>query len=159
MAVHTYECLFLLDPNKASADFEGVTKAINALIERHGGEMMVTRPWGDPKLAYPIKKFRKGIYYLTYFKADAKGIPAFEDDCRLADTILRHMVLRLHPRLVDDLLAHLSGENEGGENAEGEGQGDRGGERSDRDRGPRGDRPDRGGDRRPRERAAAAPPA
>ena len=55
MAANTYECLFLLDPNKASADWHGVMNRVNGIIERHGGRILVSRPWSEHKLAFPIK--------------------------------------------------------------------------------------------------------
>lgn len=110
MAVNTYECLFLLDPNKASADWEAVMNGANGIIERHGGEIVDSRPWAEPKLAYPIKKFKKGNYLLTYFTVESTKVPDIEQDCRLNDAILRHMILRLHPQIAEEILAHLRGE-------------------------------------------------
>lgn len=112
MAEHFYECLFLLDPNKASADWDAAMGRANGILERHGAQIAESRHWGDPKLAYPIKKFRKGSYLLTYFTSDAKNLPAMEADCRLEDLILRQMILKLHPQIADDIQAHLRGEAE-----------------------------------------------
>ncbi len=53
MAVNTYEILFLLDPNKFSADPDGGLKQVNGIVEHYGGQIVFTRPWGEPKLAYP----------------------------------------------------------------------------------------------------------
>lgn len=107
MAVNTYECLFLLDPNKASSDWEGVMGRVNGIVERNGGEILATRPWGEPKLCYVIKKFRKGSYLLTYFKSEPAAIAAMEREARLDDVILRHMVLKLHPHIAKEILAHF----------------------------------------------------
>lgn len=112
MAVHTYECLFLLDPNKASSDFNGVAAQLTGIIERHGGEIISVRPWGEPKLAYPIKKFRKGSYLLTYFKAPASGLAGMEHDFALNEAILRHLPLKLHPLIAEQVFAHLNAEPE-----------------------------------------------
>lgn len=110
MAVNTYECLFLLDPNKASADWDAVMGGANSIIEKHEGEIIDSRPWGEPKLAYPIKKFKKGNYLLTYFRAESTKVPEMEKDCRLNEAILRHMILKLHPQIAEEILAHLRGE-------------------------------------------------
>ena len=120
MAVNTYECLFLLDPNKSSADWDGVMGQVNGIIERVGGEILISQPWGEPKLAYPIKNFRKGRYLLTYFHCEAGKIAEIEQECRLNDVILRQLVLRLHPHIVEDILAHIQGVEAEGEALEGE---------------------------------------
>lgn len=156
MAVNTYEILFLLDPNKFSSDPDGTTKVVNGLIEHYGGEILYSRPWGEPKLAYPIKNFKKGSYLLTYFKGDSKGIPQLEHDCRLNELILRHLVIRLHPKIADQVVEHLntvghwepSQQHESAEAGVGGGRdrdrGERGDRDRDRDRGDRHDRGDRG---------------
>ena len=110
MAVHTYECLFLLDPNKASANWDGVQAEVNGVIEQHGGELVDSRPWGEPKLCYPIKKFRKGSYLLTYFKAESTKVPLMEKEYKLHDVVLRQMLVKLEPQIAEPILAHLSGE-------------------------------------------------
>lgn len=138
MAVHTYECLFLLDPNKTSADPAGVQTQVNEVIERCGGEILVSLPWGEPKLAYPIEKFRKGSYLLTYFKSEATAIAQMEEIFRLSEVLLRHLIIKLHPKIAEDNLAHLRGERpapeptpegEGGERGERRGRGERDRER------------------------------
>lgn len=109
MAVHTYEVLFLLDPNKASADWDGVVAQMNGIIEKAGGEIIDTRPWGEPKLAYPIGKFRKGTYLLTYFKTEASSIEPMEQELHLNDVVIRWMILKLHPHIAEGIIAHLHG--------------------------------------------------
>ena len=113
MAENTYEVLFLLEPNKFSADPEGSTANVNGMLEAHGGKVLFTRPWAEPKLAYPIKNFRKGSYLLTYFKAEPKAIAAIEHDVRLNDLVLRHMVIRLHPKIAEQIIAQLEGHSDG----------------------------------------------
>lgn len=115
MAVNTYECLFLLDPNKASADWEAAVQHVVQMIVRHGGEIIDCRPWGEPKLAYPIKKFRKASYVLAYFRSAPAGILPLEAECRLDDMVLRQMVLKLHPQIAEEIVAHLADESAGAE--------------------------------------------
>lgn len=112
MAVQTYEILFLVDPNKYSSDPDGVHKLVNGIVEHYGGQIAYTRPWGETKLAYPIKNFKKGSYILTYFKSEGKAIPQIEHDCELSDVVLRHLVLKLHPKIAEQVLAHLLGGGE-----------------------------------------------
>jgi small subunit ribosomal protein S6 len=111
VAVHTYEALFLLDANRASADWDGVSGQVNGLIAKNGGEILFTRPWEVQKLAYPINRSRKGVYLLTYFKIDSTKIPAIEADCRINEMIVRKMIIKLHPRIAEQMLSHYTGEH------------------------------------------------
>jgi small subunit ribosomal protein S6 len=105
MPVNSYECLFLLDATKTATDMEGVRTQLHHLLEKYGAEILASRKWDDRKLAYPIKGQKKGLYYLTYFKADSKKINELEHDFRLSEVILRHMVSVIDPKWNDEMLA------------------------------------------------------
>ena len=110
MAVNVYEGMFILDSNRYSRDSEAVSGQIPKMIEAAGGEILVSRMWEERRLAYPIDGHRKGSYWLTYFRADGGSITALERDCRLSDTIIRALFLKVDPRIVDTLVAHAQEE-------------------------------------------------
>ena len=106
MAVNVYEGMFILDSNRYSRDPEAVSGQIPKMIEAAGGEILVSRMWEERRLAYQIDGHRKGSYWLTYFRADGGGIAALERECRLSDTIIRALFLKVDARIVDTLVAH-----------------------------------------------------
>jgi small subunit ribosomal protein S6 len=97
--------MFLLDPNKVAGDVPGAAKQLHTLLERHKAEILASRPWDERKLQYPIKGHKKGIYYLTYFRADSKSLIELERDVALSELILRHLILYVDPKLENILLA------------------------------------------------------
>ncbi len=121
MAATVYECLFLLDSNRYARDPHGLPTQINQIIENIDGEILVSRLWAEQKLAYPIKGHRKGVYWLTYFRADSLRLKELNRACQLNENILRHLALKVDPRLVTTLVAHATGqaieEEEAGEEA------------------------------------------
>ena len=123
MAATVYECMFLYDPNAYAKNPVGAGEAINKLIEGSGGEILVSRLFNEQKLAYPIEGHRKGVYWLTYFKIDSVELSKFERQCRLNDRILRHLTLKVEPRLVDALVAAALGQAIESEPAESAGEG------------------------------------
>ena len=76
------------------------------MIEKLGGEMLVSRLWEERRLAYPIKGQRKGTYWLTYFRLDASLIGDLRRQCQITDDILRVLFVKVEPRIVDMLVAH-----------------------------------------------------
>jgi small subunit ribosomal protein S6 len=104
MPVNSYEVLFLLDPTKSS-DMEGVKSQLHTTLEKHGAEILASRKWDDRKLAYPIQGHKKGVYYLTYFKADSKKMSDLELDFRLSEIILRYLVSYIDPKWDEEMLA------------------------------------------------------
>ena len=97
LAVNTYEGMFLLDSNKYAANHEGTIAEILALLARVGATVLAQRPWQDTKLTYPIKGQRKGLYFLTYFTLETQQLTELGRLCKLSETILRQMLLKLDP--------------------------------------------------------------
>lgn len=104
MARHVYEGMFLLDSNRWSNNPHGISSEMTALLEKQGAEVLAARPWDERRLAYPIKGQRKGVYWLSYFRVDGDRLGEIERQCRLSDTVLRQLILKVDDKLVDQLL-------------------------------------------------------
>jgi small subunit ribosomal protein S6 len=105
MPASVYECLFLLDPTKVGGDVHAAAKQLHAILEKHNAEVLASRPWSEHKLAYAIKHHKKGVFYLIYFRSEGKNLIPLEQDLALNEMILRQLTLRIHPKLVDVMLA------------------------------------------------------
>ena len=110
MAENVYEGLFILDSNRYAKDPGGVSGKIPEIIEAEGGEVLASRLWAEQKLAYPINGHRKGTYWLTYFRIDAQKLTALNRTVRLNTNILRNLILKVDPRLVDAMVSHATGD-------------------------------------------------
>jgi small subunit ribosomal protein S6 len=104
MSIANYECLFLLDTTKTSGNVDNAKAQLHSTLEKYGAEILASRPWDDRRLAYPIKGHKKGLYYLTFFKADSLKITEMEHDFRLSELVLRHMVSHIDPKWVTEML-------------------------------------------------------
>lgn len=105
MPANVYECMFLLDTAKVAGDIPAVDKQLRGMLARHNAEVLASRPWDERRLAYPINNQKKGLYYLTYFSTEGKNVVEIERDCALNEMILRMLILRIDPKLVDTMLA------------------------------------------------------
>src|SRR5205823_1967811 len=99
MPANIYECLFLLDTNKVAGDVQAAAKQLHTILERNHAEVLASRPWDERRLAYPIKGHKKGLYYLTYFRAEGKELANMEHDFSLNEMVLRQMMLKVDPKL------------------------------------------------------------
>ena len=91
--IDIYEGMFLF-PQSAAADFAGVITHINEILDRAGAEVIAMKKWDERRLAYDIKGNKRGLYILTYFKADRTKLAGIERDCNLSELLLRSLVLR-----------------------------------------------------------------
>jgi small subunit ribosomal protein S6 len=108
LADQVYEGMFILDAGKYGRDQAGVSGQVNKMVEKLGGELLVSRLWEERRLAYPIEGQRKGAYWLTYFRIDGEKIGDLNRQCQLNDNVLRNLVLKVDPRIVDALVAHAN---------------------------------------------------
>ena len=106
MAANVYEGMFILDSNRYGRDPETVSGQIPAMIEKLGGEILVSRLWEERRLAYPIKGQRKGTYWLAYFRLESTRLNEVKRLCQITDDILRVLFLKEDPRIVEALVAH-----------------------------------------------------
>ena len=98
--------MFILDSNRYSRDPAGVSGQIPDMVRKLGGEILVSRLWEDRRLEYPINGHRRGTYWLTYFKLDSTQLPTLNRQSQLSETIVRNLVIKIHPRLVDAVVEH-----------------------------------------------------
>jgi small subunit ribosomal protein S6 len=87
----TYEGLFLLG-TAATADVEGAVKSVQTLIEKHGCSIVFIRKWDEKKLAYEIKKNKRGLYVLAFFNGPRTAITQITRDVNLSESILRVLI-------------------------------------------------------------------
>jgi small subunit ribosomal protein S6 len=85
--------MFLFDP-AVGAEWSQVEAEVNRLMERCGGQVITWGKWDERRLAFPIKRRKRGLYVLAYFRAAPDKITDLERDAELSESILRLLVLR-----------------------------------------------------------------
>ena len=110
MAERVYECMFIFNANAYNKNPGAATKAVENVTKAAKGELLASRLWNEQKMAYPINGHRRGVYWLTYIKMDSTMLPKFNRACQLTDIMLRHLAVRIDPRLVDAMVAVAKGE-------------------------------------------------
>lgn len=91
--MNTYEGMFLF-PQSATGNLQDAVDHLNGILERADAEMLAFSKWDERRLAYEIKGNKRGVYFLTYFKAPSDKIAGIERDCNLSEQLLRFLVLR-----------------------------------------------------------------
>ncbi|HSZ55995.1 MAG TPA: 30S ribosomal protein S6 [Tepidisphaeraceae bacterium] len=90
-ATHQYEAMFLFGQS-AAQDLEAATNQVRQIVERHEGQVLVLKKWDERKLAYEIKKQKRGTYIICYYRAPGSSVAAIERDVNLSDNVLRVLV-------------------------------------------------------------------
>lgn len=85
--------MILVRPDLNEQDLSREMDKLSQPILQNGGEIKSFEKWAKRKLAYPIKRFREGIYLLTNFKAKPETIVNVEKTWKLDENVLRAMVV------------------------------------------------------------------
>lgn len=88
-----YEGMFLLDPARAAKDWAETEGLVTGVLGRYGAKILIKDRWDERKLAYPVKKQRRGTYLLAYFDAPSTAVSEVRRDLLLTDGVLRFLIL------------------------------------------------------------------
>ena len=103
---NVYEAMIIFDSNRYARERAGMPAEVEKMIQAGGGEVLVSRLWEERRLAYAINGQRKGTYWLIYFRGPSQMLTALNREWEINEGILRHLVLKVHPHLVDVVLEH-----------------------------------------------------
>jgi small subunit ribosomal protein S6 len=102
--------MFIFNANAHARNPAATGNTVDEIVKSVDGELLASRLWNEQKLAYPINGHRKGAYWLSYVKVESTNLVKFNRACQLNDNILRHLAVKLDPRLVDPMVAVAKGE-------------------------------------------------
>lgn len=88
-----YEGLFLVEAGFANKDPEAAVELCKGVLEKHGATIVRAELWSEQRLAYEVRKNKRGAYILTAFRAETLKIAEIELECRLTERILRYLFL------------------------------------------------------------------
>ena len=101
---YQYEAMFLIG-QAAAANLPEVIDHVKDIFNRAGAELIAMKKWDERRLAFEIKKQKRGLYILTYFRAQNTSITGIERDVNLSERILRVMILRADHLTEDEMRA------------------------------------------------------
>lgn len=104
--INVYEAMVIFDSNRFARERAALPAEIEKSIKAESGEVVVSRLWEERRLAYPIAGQRKGTYWLYYFRGPSSMLASLNRQWEIHEGILRHLVLKVHPHLVDAVIEH-----------------------------------------------------
>ena len=90
-----YELVMLINPEADEDRLGAVMDRVHKVASEHGGSVMEENPWGRRKLAYKIGRFTDATYHQANLEMEGDGTTDLETSLRLADDVIRHLLVRL----------------------------------------------------------------
>ena len=89
-----YELVLVISPEAGEEQTTETVERISGFITEQGGSISNQEQWGMRKLAYPIKKFQEGNYFITEFTLDPAQAVELEANVQASQEILRHLLVK-----------------------------------------------------------------
>jgi small subunit ribosomal protein S6 len=93
--LNNYELIVILKPDLDNVKVDIVLESITKFISGKGGAVKDIQSWGKRRLAYPIKHFGEGIYFLFNMQARASQNKELETNLKISEDVLRHLLVKV----------------------------------------------------------------
>ena len=95
--MNAYETIFIVKPSLTDEEIAKVIEKIKGIIQRGAGEVVVLENWGKKKLAYEVRKEKKGTYIIAHFKGSGTTVSELERNYRLDESIIKFITIKIEP--------------------------------------------------------------
>jgi small subunit ribosomal protein S6 len=97
--MNLYESIFIINANQTDEEIANVIKKMQDVVAKQGGEMIKFEDWGKKKLAYEIKKQKRGHYVFFQFKSAPGAVSELERTFKLTDSVIKFLTVKLEKEL------------------------------------------------------------
>ena len=90
-----YEMMFIVRPDIEEADIKKTAEDMVKVLEKDGAKNVTLKDMGQKELAYEVKKYKTGYYYLINLESnDSKATKEFDRLALISDNIIRHLIIK-----------------------------------------------------------------
>ena len=90
-----YEIMFIVRPNLEENAVKDVAKNFEKVLADNGAKVVFSKDSGQKELAYEVKGFKTGSYFLINIEAnDAKAINEFDRLALISEDVIRHLIVK-----------------------------------------------------------------
>jgi len=93
--MRTYETIFIVHPEVTADAYTETLDKYKGILNDLGAEMIAVEEWGNRKLAYLVKKQKRGSFVLFAYKGKPDGIRELERRFRIDEKIIKFMTVVL----------------------------------------------------------------
>ena len=91
-----YEIMYIVRPNLEEAEIKKVHEGFVKLLKDNGANVTESKELGQKQLAYEIKKYKTGYYFLINLEAENdKALKEFDRLALISEDIIRHLIINL----------------------------------------------------------------
>ncbi len=89
-----YEITFIVRPDMEENEINKTAEELKKVLTDKKAKIVSEKAMGQKELAYEIKKFKSGYYFLFVVEATKEAIDEFDHVVRINENLLRHLVVK-----------------------------------------------------------------
>lgn len=89
-----YESIFIVRPSLSDEETSKLIDKLKGVVEK-SGTVLKLENWGKKKLAYEVKRERKGTFVYLHFQSKGDLVSELERSYRLEDSVLKFLTVRM----------------------------------------------------------------
>jgi small subunit ribosomal protein S6 len=89
-----YETIYILRSDVDAETAERVQQRVADAVEREHGKLVKVEVWGRRKLAYPVRKQRKGVYVYIKYVGGGGLVAEIERNLKLQDSVIKFVTVQ-----------------------------------------------------------------
>ncbi len=93
--MNKYEITFIVKPDLEEAQITKTADDLKKMLKSAKAKLVSEKADGQKELAYEIKKYSTGYYFLLVVEADKETIAEFDRIARINENLLRHLVVKV----------------------------------------------------------------
>lgn len=94
--MRNYEIMFIVRPTLSEEEIKAIANSFLKILTDNGSNVMETKDMGQRELAYEIKKFKTGYYFVIVIEAaDDTAIVEFDRLALISSDVIRHLITKL----------------------------------------------------------------
>ena len=90
-----YELMFVVKPTLEEAATLNVVETIKKMLGEQKAKLVSEKNMGRRELAYEVKGFKNGNYFLLVVEAEPDAVKEFDRVANINEDIIRHIVVRV----------------------------------------------------------------
>ena len=93
--MNKYEIMFVVKPDMEEAEIKNTAEAMKKVLTSKKAKVLEEKAMGQKELAYEIRKYSTGYYYLLVVEATKEAEQEFNRVARINENLLRHLIVKV----------------------------------------------------------------
>ena len=92
--MNKYEIMFIVKPDLEETSIKNEAESLKKVLTNLEAKFVEEKAMGQRELAYEIKKYKNGYYFLFVVEGSHEAIKEFDRLAGINENILRHLIIR-----------------------------------------------------------------